>query len=165
MDVVGTFNCEYRTGRTVQTDVNTGSAAGSVSYRDVLLNPDQRAITLLRPLVLDLGAVAKGLAIDMAARELGPLEDYAIDAGGDLYVAVNQFGNVLALPLAEHVARQSFEMVPRIRDCAVGEHSLLQIDAIVDEAVDFSRTTDRFDRSIRGGLRACDHRSRVLGCF
>src|SRR5438477_9336992 len=25
------FNCEYRTGRTVQTDVNTGSAAGSVS--------------------------------------------------------------------------------------------------------------------------------------
>ena len=42
---------------------------------------------LARPLVLDLGAVAKGLAIDMAARELSPLENYAIDAGGDIYVA------------------------------------------------------------------------------
>jgi thiamine biosynthesis lipoprotein len=37
--------------------------------------------------VLDLGAVAKGLAIDMAARELRPFGDFAIDAGGDLYLA------------------------------------------------------------------------------
>jgi thiamine biosynthesis lipoprotein len=40
----------------------------------------------MRPLVLDLGAVAKGLAIDLAARELAPLRDFAIDAGGDLYL-------------------------------------------------------------------------------
>jgi thiamine biosynthesis lipoprotein len=38
-------------------------------------------------LILDLGAVAKGLAIDMAARELSAVENYAIDAGGDIYVA------------------------------------------------------------------------------
>jgi len=31
--------------------------------------------------------VAKGLAIDMAARELQPLRHFAIDAGGDLYLA------------------------------------------------------------------------------
>jgi thiamine biosynthesis lipoprotein len=31
--------------------------------------------------------VAKGLAIDMAARELRSFEHYAIDAGGDLYLA------------------------------------------------------------------------------
>ncbi len=43
-------------------------------------------MTLLKPLVLDLGAVAKGLAVDVAARELEPFENYAIDAGGDLYL-------------------------------------------------------------------------------
>ena len=37
-------------------------------------------------MTLDLGAVAKGLAIDAAARELQPFGDFAIDAGGDLYL-------------------------------------------------------------------------------
>jgi thiamine biosynthesis lipoprotein len=77
------FNREYRTGQIVKTAVEPG---GTVSYRDVNVNPDRNTITLLRPLVLDLGAVAKGLAIDMAARELQPFENYAIDAGGDLYL-------------------------------------------------------------------------------
>src|ERR1019366_3064534 len=49
-------------------------------------DPDRKTITLKRPLILDLGAVAKGLAIDMAARELRPFENYAVDAGGDLYL-------------------------------------------------------------------------------
>jgi FAD:protein FMN transferase len=78
------FNREYRTGQVVRTDLEQVS---SVSYRDVSMDPDRKTITLLRPLILDLGAVAKGLAIDLAARELSPLEDYAIDAGGDLFVA------------------------------------------------------------------------------
>ena len=77
------FCREYRTGRTVQTALEPG---GSVSYRDVRLDPDRKAITLLRPLILDLGAVAKGFAIDLAARELLPFENFAIDAGGDLYL-------------------------------------------------------------------------------
>jgi thiamine biosynthesis lipoprotein len=57
-----------------------------VSFRDIKLDEDRRTITLLRPLTLDLGAVAKGLAVDMAARELQPFTDFAIDAGGDLYL-------------------------------------------------------------------------------
>ena len=57
-----------------------------VSYRDVELDPDRRTILLRRPLTLDLGAVAKGLAVDVAARELMPLQDFAVDAGGDLYL-------------------------------------------------------------------------------
>ena len=77
------FNREYRTGRTVKTALEPG---GSVSYRDVRLDPERKTITLLRPLILDLGAVAKGLAIDLAARELQPFENFAIDAGGDLYL-------------------------------------------------------------------------------
>ena len=56
------------------------------TYRDVDVDLEQRTITLRRPLILDLGAVAKGLAVDTAARELQPFEDFAIDAGGDLYL-------------------------------------------------------------------------------
>ena len=78
------FNREYRTNRIIKTALEPGIPA---SYRDVRLDPERKTITLARPLILDLGAVAKGLAIDMAARELKPFEDYAIDAGGDLFVA------------------------------------------------------------------------------
>lgn len=76
------FNREHRTGRLVRTAI---AADPGVSYRDVRLDPERRTITLLRPLVLDLGALAKGLALDAAARELQPFADFAIDAGGDLY--------------------------------------------------------------------------------
>ncbi len=55
-------------------------------YRDVRIDPERRTIRLMRPLTLDLGAVAKGLAVDAAARELEAFEDFAIDAGGDLYL-------------------------------------------------------------------------------
>jgi len=82
------FNQEYRTGHLVRTDLGGRTlSAPPVTYRDVQLDLPNRTITLARPLVLDLGAVAKGLAIDMAARELSPLENYSIDAGGDIYVA------------------------------------------------------------------------------
>lgn len=77
------FNREYRTGQLVRTSLEPG---GPVTYRDVHLDPDRKTITLLRPLILDLGAVAKGLAVDLAARELQPFANFAIDAGGDLYL-------------------------------------------------------------------------------
>jgi thiamine biosynthesis lipoprotein len=69
-------------------DPTAGHRTGDedVSYRDVELDPDCRTIRLRRPLTLDLGAVAKGLAVDMAARELMPLQNFAVDAGGDLYL-------------------------------------------------------------------------------
>jgi thiamine biosynthesis lipoprotein len=77
------FNREHRTGDIVRTEI---TPENDVSYRDVKLDPDRKTITLLRPLTLDLGAVAKGLAVDTAARELEPFRDFAIDAGGDLYL-------------------------------------------------------------------------------
>jgi FAD:protein FMN transferase len=76
------FDREYRTGVAINTPID---APGDASYRDVELDDDEQTITLHRPLLLDLGAVAKGLAIDIAARELQPFENFAIDAGGDLY--------------------------------------------------------------------------------
>jgi len=77
------FNRNYVTGETSHSEPPAG---GRVSYRDVRLDPARRTVTLRRPLVLDLGAVAKGLAVDLAARELAPYERFCIDAGGDLYV-------------------------------------------------------------------------------
>jgi FAD:protein FMN transferase len=76
------FNREHRTGATISSGVADDPVA---SYRDVRLDAVSRSITLLRPLLLDLGATAKGLAVDMAARELQPFENFAVDAGGDLY--------------------------------------------------------------------------------
>ena len=80
------FNRDYRDRQIVSSGL-APDADEPVSYRDVQLEPTARAIVLRRPLVLDLGAVVKGLAIDMAARELAACGNYAIDAGGDLYVA------------------------------------------------------------------------------
>jgi thiamine biosynthesis lipoprotein len=64
----------------------TLGAAGA-SWRDVALDAEASTIMLARPIVLDLGGVAKGLAVDLAARELAPLENFAVNAGGDLFLA------------------------------------------------------------------------------
>jgi thiamine biosynthesis lipoprotein len=67
-----------------QTD---GAFDPTLGARDaVLLDEMRRTIALARAVQLDLGAVAKGFAVDMAARELAPLRDFAINAGGDLYL-------------------------------------------------------------------------------
>jgi thiamine biosynthesis lipoprotein len=77
------FDRDYRTGAATPAAIDSDEP---VSYRDIELDPQKRTILLRRPLLLDLGAVVKGLAIDMASRELRPFEDFAIDAGGDLYL-------------------------------------------------------------------------------
>jgi len=78
------FNREYSTGRRI--DSSRACSSDETSYRDVAIDPERRTITLTRPVVIDLGAVAKGLAVDVAARELRPFTNFAIDAGGDLYL-------------------------------------------------------------------------------
>jgi thiamine biosynthesis lipoprotein len=76
------FNRNYRTG-----DIVEPVRAMPASYRDVEVDAINSTITLHRPLQLDLGAVAKGFAIDLAAKELFPFDNFAISAGGDLFVA------------------------------------------------------------------------------
>jgi thiamine biosynthesis lipoprotein len=83
------FDRHYVTGERVPAAApgpNRGAAPGEATYRDVRLDAVRRTITLRRPLVLDLGAVAKGLATDLAARELGAFDGACVDAGGDLLV-------------------------------------------------------------------------------
>ncbi|MGH2347177.1 MAG: FAD:protein FMN transferase [Chloroflexota bacterium] len=77
------FNRHYLTGKRVLTPYG---ADYRPTYRDVRLDPRRKTVTLRRPLILDLGAVAKGMAIDLAARELAAYRGFAVEAGGDLYV-------------------------------------------------------------------------------
>ena len=105
------FNREYRTGKPIRSSVDGGH---SVSYRDVCLDADRHTITLLRPLILDLGAVAKGLAVDLAARELQHFQNFAINAGGDLYLGgCNPDGEPWSIGIRH--PRQDKELIDSIR--------------------------------------------------
>jgi thiamine biosynthesis lipoprotein len=77
------FDRNYQSGERAASGIAPGDG---VSWRDVILDADAQTVMLLKPLMLDLGAVAKGLAVDVAARELEPFENFAVDAGGDLYL-------------------------------------------------------------------------------
>ena len=77
------FDRNYRTG---EQSSATGGADERATWRDVRLNPSRREVVLRRPLLLDLGALAKGLAIDLAGQELREYERWAVYAGGDLLV-------------------------------------------------------------------------------
>jgi thiamine biosynthesis lipoprotein len=128
------FNREYSTGRVVDTGLEP---AGPVSYRDVQLDPDRRTITILRPLILDLGAIAKGLAIDTAARELRPAENFAIDAGGDLYLGgCNADGEAWSVGIRH----------PRLRD------QVIETLRVSDKAVCTSGNYERAGADARGHI-------------
>ncbi len=74
------FNRHYLTGERLNS-----RSADSVTYRDIVLNARDRTLLLHKRLVIDLGAVAKGFAIDLAASELKAFPGFIINAGGDLY--------------------------------------------------------------------------------
>ncbi|MCA1723750.1 MAG: FAD:protein FMN transferase [Thermomicrobia bacterium] len=77
------FNRHYRTGQVVDAPA---APAATPDYRDIHLDPVAGTITLRKPLLLDLGAVAKGMAIDLAAKELEGFAHAVVEAGGDLHV-------------------------------------------------------------------------------
>ncbi|MDB5056065.1 MAG: thiamine biosynthesis protein ApbE [Bacilli bacterium] len=83
------FNHHYLTRQSIQSP-----SADSVNYRDIVLNEQDRTLYLLKPLVIDLGAVAKGFAIDLAAHELKEFAGFLVNAGGDLYAGgTDESGN------------------------------------------------------------------------
>ncbi|MGE3423587.1 MAG: FAD:protein FMN transferase [Dehalococcoidia bacterium] len=72
------------------------------TWQDVAFDSRRGEVTLLRRLTLDLGAVAKGLAIDLAARELEGLEGFVINAGGDMYASgINADGEPWAIGIRD----------------------------------------------------------------
>jgi FAD:protein FMN transferase len=73
------FDTDHRTGERFAVDAPGGLA-------DVDFDPETGTVTLDRPVCFDLGAVAKGLAVDLAARELADLPGATVDAGGDAWL-------------------------------------------------------------------------------
>jgi thiamine biosynthesis lipoprotein len=135
------FNREHRTGVVIATDLK---APDDVSFRDVVCDADAKTVTLMRPLILDLGAVAKGLAIDMAVRELLPFRDFAIDAGGDLYLGGrNADGEAWSVGIRHPRADGRLIDVLRVSDkavCTSGDYEKRSDDAhhILDPATRMS---------------------------
>ncbi len=82
------FDRNYRSGVRLAAAADGGDR-DRPDYRDVEVDSARRTLRLRRPLLLDLGAVAKGLAIDLAARELHGFRRFAVEAGGDLYAGGN----------------------------------------------------------------------------
>jgi thiamine biosynthesis lipoprotein len=83
------FNRHYLTREWIHSP-----SADLVSYRDILLNEQDRTLYLQKPLIIDLGAVAKGFAIDLAAYELKEFAGFLVNAGGDLFAGgVDENGN------------------------------------------------------------------------
>lgn len=76
------FDREHRTGAPSGARGDAGA-----TFRDVEISMGDRTVTLHRRLLLDLGAIAKGFAVDLAARELARWQNFAIDAGGDEWFA------------------------------------------------------------------------------
>ncbi|OPH51899.1 thiamine biosynthesis protein ApbE [Paenibacillus ferrarius] len=74
------FNQHYLTGET-----NSNLAADNASYLDIVLSDHDQTMYLHKPLVIDLGAVAKGFAIDLASQMLSNFQGFVINAGGDLF--------------------------------------------------------------------------------
>jgi FAD:protein FMN transferase len=110
------FNVEHRSGRQVRSAV----AEHDATWRDVHVDRTNDTITLDRPIVLDLGAVAKGMAIDMAARELFPFANFVVDAGGDAYFGGKNPRHEPWSVGVRHPRRES-ELIETVKvsDCAV----------------------------------------------
>jgi len=78
------FDRHYLSRARVATQVDTEA---DVCYRDITLVEDGLRVRLEKPMALDLDAVAKGLAVDLAARALEGWDGFLIDAGGDLLLS------------------------------------------------------------------------------
>jgi thiamine biosynthesis lipoprotein len=110
------FDRSHKTGEAAPSGVQSGD---SISWRDVRLDERAQTITLLKPMVLDLGAVAKGLAVDAAARELAPFENFAVDAGGDLYLGGHNADGAEWSVGIRHPREQSMIETLHVSNCAV----------------------------------------------
>ncbi|MCH6267653.1 FAD:protein FMN transferase [Neobacillus citreus] len=75
------YNRHYLTGKSIETP----AADSTATFRDIILDEQDHTLFLNKPLVIDLGAVAKGFAIDLAANELRDFEGFMVNAGGDLF--------------------------------------------------------------------------------
>ena len=74
------FNRHYLTG-----EYMISVADERATYKDIILDKKNRTVLFKKPMVIDLGAVAKGFAIDLVANELKEFDGFVVNAGGDLF--------------------------------------------------------------------------------
>jgi FAD:protein FMN transferase len=111
------FNCHYLTGQRIQSG---NESAEPVSYRDIVLDEEKKTIYLKKPIVIDLGAVAKGLAIDLASKALASFDGFFINAGGDLFVGgTNQQGEQWKIGIQHPLERDKMICSLQLSDVAV----------------------------------------------
>jgi thiamine biosynthesis lipoprotein len=127
------FNRHYLTGVETHSAI---LAATYISYLDIILDDKQRTVRLLKPMVIDLGAVAKGLAIDLAKKELQDFEGFIIDAGGDVFVSgLNEHEEPWHVGLRHPYARDELICTLNLTDAAIctsGNYE--RISPIIDNA-------------------------------
>ncbi|WDL96139.1 FAD:protein FMN transferase [Alicyclobacillus sp. ALC3] len=112
------FDRHYLTGETVQSTWSSEDG----SWRDIELDAAARTVLLKKPVVLDLGAVAKGLAVDLAAETLRAfdLQGFSINAGGDVYVSGrDEFGEPWLVGVQHPTKKDEQIACLRLTDCAV----------------------------------------------
>jgi len=113
---------------------------GTHGWRTVVLDARQHTVMLRVPLLLDLGAVAKGLAIDLAARELADCGDFAIDAGGDLYLGgSNSAGEPWSVGLRSPLSPDTVFARLRVRNqsvCTSGDYARASSDGVSTHLID-----------------------------
>ncbi len=135
------FDRNYLTGARVSS---LPDATTACTYRDVVIDKKHCCVTLLKPMVIDLGAVAKGLAMDLAGQALAGCDGYAIDAGGDVLVHG---------PSLEDAAWRIGIQHPRQTD------ALLAALSVSDSAVCTSGDYERPGPSTEGGHHIIDPRT------
>lgn len=111
------FTREHRTGRSLPVGLETDAAGG---VQDIELDRQRLTVHLRRPVLIDLGGVAKGLALDLAARELVNAGGFAINAGGDVLVSgSNPEGEAWRVGIRHPREAQSLLCVVALTDGAV----------------------------------------------
>jgi FAD:protein FMN transferase len=137
------FDRHWRSGRPTNAPRETHATHGgrvTHGWRTLVLDARQHTVMLREPLLLDLGAVAKGLAIDLAARELADCEDFAIDAGGDLYLGgSNSAGEPWSVGLRDPSSPDAVFARLRVRNqsvCTSGDYARASSDGVSTHLID-----------------------------
>lgn len=80
------FNTDYISGKNLCSAFADGTQA---TYKDIVLSDEKSSVYLKKPMVIDLNALVKGMAVDLASEVLrdAGYEHFMINAGGDIYAA------------------------------------------------------------------------------
>jgi thiamine biosynthesis lipoprotein ApbE len=127
--------------------------AGGCSYRDIPLDAVAQRACLTKSMQLDLGAVAKGLAVDLAVLALAAFGGFMVDAGGDVQVTGTRPDGAawkvgIKHPAAPDTLIDTREVVEGAV-CTSGRHE--RADHLVDARQRAHAGRDSGDRSSRKG--------------